>query len=181
MKNIKNILVLNFCLLGIGLIFLMSCEGPMGPPGLDGIDGQDGQDGIYIVGEVFEVQVNFNAQNNFSIFDEYGFDILPSDKILMYRLDGVDDVRDIWRILPQMVFHPNGIFNYTFDFTLRDYSVFLEGNFDLNILGPEWTNDQVFRVLIVPADFINARRANAFKKANVKPSRISNRLANAEG
>jgi hypothetical protein len=178
MKNKNNRLVLNYCLLGIGLISILSCEGPMGPPGLDGIDGQDG---VYIVGEVFEVQVNFNAQNNFRIFDEYGFDILPSDKILMYRLDGVDDVRDIWRILPQMVFHPNGIFNYTFDFTLRDYSVFLEANFDLNILGQEWTRDQVFRVLIVPADFINARmdfsdHERMLKWLGIDPSKIKRRI-----
>jgi hypothetical protein len=178
MKNKNNRLVLNYCLLGIGLISILSCEGPMGPPGLDGIDGQDG---VYIVGEVFEVQVNFNAQNNFRIFDEYGFDILPSDKILMYRLDGVDDVRDIWRILPQMVFHPNGIFNYTFDFTLRDYSVFLEANFDLNILGQEWTRDQVFRVLIVPADFINARmdfsdHERMLKWLEIDPSKIKRRI-----
>jgi hypothetical protein len=178
MKNKNNRLVLNYCLLGIGLISILSCEGPMGPPGLDGIDGQDG---VYIVGEVFEVQVNFNAQNNFRIFDEYGFDILPSDKILMYRLDGVDDVRDIWRILPQMVIHPNGIFNYTFDFTLRDYSVFLEGNFDLNILGQEWTRDQVFRVLIVPADFINARmdfsdHEGMLKWMGIDPSKIKRRI-----
>lgn len=139
----------------VGLFLILSCEGPVGPPGPPGADGLDAE---YIVGEVFEITGTFNAQGNFGIFDEFGFEILESDKVLVYRLDGVDGDLDIWRLLPQIVFVRDvGIFTYSFDFTQIDYSVFMEGDFDLTTLGPEWTNDQIFRVLIIPADFINAR------------------------
>lgn len=88
---------------------------------------------------------------------QYGFEIEPSDKVLIYHLDGVEDNRDIWRLLPRTVFHPNGIFNYAYDFSTVDFSIFLEGNFDLRTLEPVFVQDQFFRVLIIPADFINVR------------------------
>ena len=137
-------------MLVIGAITFQACEGPMGPPGLDG------QDAVNIVGEVFEVEADFNSQGNFGFVDPYGFDILESDKVLIYMLSGTDDEsRDIWRLLPQNYYVQQGIFTYNYDFTLTNYSVFLESNFDLNTLTPEYTDNQVFRVLIIPADRID--------------------------
>lgn len=138
----------------IAAVSFQACEGPMGPPG---IDGQDGQDGVNIVAEVFEVEADFTATGNFGFVDPYGFEILPSDKVLVYKLFGQDEERDVWRLLPQTIYLPQGIFSYNFDFTTLNYSVFLEGNFDLNTLAPEWTDGQIFRVVIVPADFIDSR------------------------
>lgn len=142
-------------LLVIAAIAIQSCEGPMGPPGLDG---QDGQDGDNIVGEVFEVEADFTSTGNFGFLDPFGFDIFDSDKVLIYMWTGVDgEDRDVWRLLPQTVYLPQGIFSYNYDFTTVNYSVFLEGNFDLNTLEPVWTDNQIFRVLIVPAARIDAR------------------------
>lgn len=141
-------------LLVVGTITFQACEGPMGPPGLDG---QDGEDGVNIVGEVFEVEADFTPEGNFGFVDPYGFDILESDKVLVYILFDVEEDRDVWRLLPQTIYLSQGIFSYNYDFTTVDYSVFLEGNFDLNTLGSEWTDNQVFRVLIVPADRIDTR------------------------
>ena len=138
----------------IGVLIMQACEGPMGPPGMDGQDGMDGQN---IVGEVFEVQADFTPEGNFGFVDPYGFDILDSDKVLVYMLFGEEEGRDVWRLLPQTIYVEQGIFSYNYDFTSTDYSVFMEGNFDLNQLGPEWTDGQIFRVLIVPADRIDTR------------------------
>jgi hypothetical protein len=138
----------------IVLLTVMSCEGPVGPPGPPG---SDGLDGIVILGEVFELEANFNAQGNFGVIGEYGFTIEASDKVLVYHLAEVDNNRDIWRLLPRTVFHPNGIFNYAYDFSQTDFSIFLEGNFDLTTLEPVFLQDQIFRVLIIPADFIDGR------------------------
>lgn len=134
--------------------FLLACEGPVGPPGPPGMDGLDG---VTILGEVFEVDATFNQQGEFSAFGDYGFEIFESDKVLMYRLEGVSDGMDVWRPLPRTVYHPNGIFSYSYDFTIEDFTIYLEGNFNLATLGSEWLQNQVFRVLIIPADFINAR------------------------
>lgn len=136
----------------IGALILNGCEGPMGPMGPPGMDGEDG---VYIVGEVFEDEGNFSQAGNFGFMYPYGFEILESDKVLVYALFGEEEGRDVWRLLPQTVYVPQGIFTYNYDFTTTNYSVFLEGNFDLNLLGPEWRENQVFRVLIVPADRID--------------------------
>lgn len=131
---------------------LVSCEGPVGPTG------PAGADGVNIVGEVFEIEGDFNQAGNFGVSGEYGFDILESDKVLIYRLAGLDqDNNDIWRLIPQVVFHSNGIFTYDYDFTFYDYAIFMNGDFDLNTLESGFTDSQIFRVLIVPADRIDVR------------------------
>lgn len=168
-KGIYKLGVLSFTLLTV-----MSCEGPVGPPGLPG---SDGLDGIVILGEVFELEANFNAQGNFGVLGQYGFEIEESDKVLIYHLDGVEDNRDIWRLLPRTVFHPNGIFNYAYDFSTVDFSIFLEGNFDLTTLEPAFLQEQFFRVLIIPADFIGGRidvsdHAAMLRMLNVDPADI---------
>ena len=33
---------------------------------------------------------------------------------------------------------------------------FLDGNFNLNTLGSEWTQNQIFRIAVVPAEFGDA-------------------------
>ena|GEM_PF-564469 len=154
MTNFKIMRVYKWSVLSIALLTAMSCEGPVGPPGLPG---NDGLDGIVILGEVFELEADFNAQGNFGVFGDFGFTIEESDKVLIYHLEGLDNERDIWRLLPRMVFHPNGIFNYAYDFSVVDYSIFLEGNFNLTTLEARFVENQVFRVLIIPANFIDAR------------------------
>ena len=34
-----------------------------------------------------------------------------------------------------------------------DVQIFLDANFDLTLLGSQFTNDQIFRIAIVPAEF----------------------------
>src|SRR5690554_6422795 len=150
-KHMKKILA---GLLVIAAVAIQSCEGPMGAPGLDGRDGQDGHN---FLGEVFEVEADFTSSGNFGFLDPFGFEIEESDKVLIYILSGSHQDKDLWRLLPQTVYLPQGIFSYNYDFTNVNYSVFLEGNFDLNTLEPIWTDNQIFRVLIVPADRIDTR------------------------
>ena len=144
--GVKSVLVF------VAAFVMWSCEGPAGP------EGPAGADGTNIVGEVFEVEGDFTQAGNFGISGEYGFDILESDKVLIYRLGGLDqDGNDIWRLMPQVVFHDNGIFTYDFDFTFYDYSIFMTGNFNLNSLESGYTDSQIFRVLILPADRIDLK------------------------
>ncbi len=138
------------------IVIMSSCEGPVGPPGPPGPDGLDGE---VIVGEVFEIIGTFSEETEFGIAGDYGFEIFDSDMVLIYHLDAVfeGDV-DLWRPLPRTEFIDGvGIFNYSFDFTFFDYSIFMRGNFNLNQLGSEWTDDQVFRIFILPGEFINGR------------------------
>ncbi|TXE10839.1 hypothetical protein ES711_02750 [Gelidibacter salicanalis] len=146
MKKIATLL----CVIALTFTACSGDQGPPGPPGLDGING-----GI-ITSSAFEIDVNFNAANNFSITENYGFDVKPSDVALVYILWETDNGTDIWRLLPQSVAFESGTLVYNFDFTQTDVRFFLDGTVDLNTLDAEWTQNQVFRVVVIPADNVDA-------------------------
>lgn len=149
-------------LIVIGTFVLQACEGPMGPPGLDGPDG-----GL-IVSSAFELEgIHFTSENDYGIGVEYGFEVLPSDVVLVYILWETDG-NEVWRLLPQNVFFPEGTLQYNYDFTEVDVRIFLEGTIDLESLDTIWSRDQVFRVVVVPADNVDARMDYSDYKAVTK-------------
>lgn len=153
-------------LLFVSALLLFSCEGEQGPPGLNGLDGIDG--GI-IVSNAFEIQVDFNQANNYEIVEPYGFDVYPFDVTLVYILWETSNGQDIWRLIPQSVEFPDGLLTYNFDFTQNDVRLFLDGTTNFSLLAPEWTDNQVFRVVVVPADNVDGldiSNLNAVMKAN---------------
>jgi len=141
----------------LALTFLFTaCEGPQGPPGFDGFDGFDGQDGGLIVSSAFEIVVDFNNENDFEFIEAYGFEVFPSDVTLVYILWDTLDGQDIWRLMPQNVYFDDGsVLTYNFDFTQEDVRFFLDGTADLPTLDDVWTQGQVFRVVVVPADNVD--------------------------
>lgn len=144
-----------------GLIVLLiagSCEGPTGPPGPPGFDGQDG---VNILGQVYDIQGSFAPSNDYSLFsvfseDAPGVEVFETDVVLVYILwDQIDDPTgpiDIWRLLPQTRLVEQGILQYNYDFTFEDVSIFLETDFDPGFLLPGDTDNQIFRIAILPAD-----------------------------
>ncbi len=147
-------------------IFLIinACEGPVGPEGPIGPRGLEGEPGVNIVGSVFEVITDLTAAGNYGVLlnyqDEFGLEVLPSDAVLVYVLweeitDSNGDPLPIWRLLPQTVFLNDGMFQYNYEHTDLDVDIFLYGPYDFATLPNVWTVDQVFRIVIVPADFIN--------------------------
>lgn len=149
---------------GIFLVFalavLASCIGEPGPPGRDGLDGQDGQDGESFLGSVFEIEGDFTPENDFSLYFEFPqtTTVYESDIVLVYILweqaeDDYGDLLDVWRLLPQTVVLDDGVLQYNYDFTFLDVLVFLEGTIDFNTLLDAETMDQVFRIVVLPADY----------------------------
>ncbi|WP_452219786.1 hypothetical protein [Lacinutrix salivirga] len=130
-------------------LFLMSCEGPQGPPGFDGFDGQDG---AIIASSAFEIVLDFNENNNFEFVEAYGFEVLPTDVTLVYVLWETANGQDIWRLTPQTVYFEDGNLVYNYDFTQTDVRFFLEGSTDFSLLDDSYTQNQLFRVVVVPAD-----------------------------
>ena len=152
-------------LLGIALAALtISCEGPAGPPGpagFDGLDGLEGQDGVNILGQALEIEGTFSFDNDYRIFFEFPqtVEVFESDIVLVYILwEQVDDPNggdpiDVWRLLPQTRILDQGLLQYNFDHTFLDVSIFLESDFDLGTLLPGDTDNQIFRIAVVPAEF----------------------------
>ena len=140
MKKITLLLVF------IGMITLQSCTVN---------EVQDNVDNDTI-SEVFEVTRSFNTGNNFSTFVDLGTPIYSSDMILVYHLYDVVGGEDVWRLMPQTYyFNDGGELDYNFDFTRNDVSIFLDANFPLIDLSSAWTQNQTFRIVIIPGYFSN--------------------------
>jgi len=168
MKNLFNLVFV------ISIIFLGSCtfngqdgvpgpQGPRGPSGQDGQDGEDGQPGQEAY--VFEyVDLTFSASNDYSQLLEFpsNFQMLESDKVLVYFLYDFleEDQLDVWRALPQTEFTNFGTLIYNYDFTIFDVNLFLDANFDLDLLAASYTDNWVARVVVVPGQFTNGRTAD---------------------
>ena len=139
-------------------VVTLSCEGPTGPPGPPGFDGQDG---VNILGQVYDIVGDFTPGNGYTLFSVFSEDapsveVFETDVVLVYILwEQVDDPTgpiDVWRLLPQTRLLDQGILQYNYDHTFLDVSIFLEADFNLGSLQPGDTNNQVFRIAILPAD-----------------------------
>jgi len=138
-------------LLSIISLLLVSCQGDPGPPGRDGVDGLDG---INILGQIFEAQIDFNANNNFEVLVDIPtqIEVFDTDVVMAYILIGTNNGIDIWEPLPQTLFFDDGILLYGYNFTFEDILFFLDGTVFFDNLPPEITQGVIFRVAILPAD-----------------------------
>lgn len=109
------------------------------------------------ISEVFEYSnVDFNFANGYNVFLDYPHTIYASDMVLIYHLYDVVNGEDIWRLMPQTYYLGGAdALDYNFDFTRYDANIFLDANFDLNTLSAAWTQNQVFRVVVIPGNFGN--------------------------
>lgn len=82
----------------LGILIFQACEGPPGPPGLPGVDG------VNIVSEVFEVELDFTAENDFQEVFKFDPAIIESDVVLVFIEWEREGSTPIWRALPQTVF-----------------------------------------------------------------------------
>ncbi|HQV36277.1 MAG TPA: hypothetical protein PLC36_08170 [Flavobacterium sp.] len=138
MKKITLILVF------IGMIALQGCTIEENP---DYVDNDT-------ISEVFEVTRSFSPQNEFSSLITLNPQIYASDVVLVYLLWDVQNGTPIWRLMPQTVQLDEGDLQYNYDFTQFDVNLFLSSaDFPLTILGPQWTQNQTFRIVIVPGYF----------------------------
>lgn len=135
-------------LLIILAILFISCEGPVGPPG---------EPGDYLIGQTYEIDnVNFTVQNEYTTRFTFPKNIEESDVVLVYRLEDVDQGLDVWEPLPTstIYFDPTGFLQYRFNFTSGDVDIIVESD-DHAALAADFTLDQIFRIVVVPADFAN--------------------------
>ncbi len=112
------------------------------------------------ISEVIEITTSFSQANNFSRLVTINPPIFPSDMILVYHLYGVENGADVWRLMPQTYyFDLGGELDYNFDFTSFDVNIFMDANFNMNTLSPAWTQNQTFRIVIIPG-FFSGKQSN---------------------
>ncbi|THD68001.1 hypothetical protein E7Z59_10160 [Robertkochia marina] len=149
-------------ILSVTCLLLISCEGDPGPPGPPGQDGLDGLDGL--IGTVFEYDVTFTNLNDDVPFETYEFpasvEVFNTDVVLAYLLVDVVDGTDVWEPLPRTLYFNDGILSYSFNHTLYDIQFFLDGTVDFPSLLPEFTDNLIMRVAILPAESAEAIDVN---------------------
>lgn len=139
-------------------LFIISCEGPEGLEGLPGRDGQNGIDGPSFEAAAFEIDIDMVLNTDLNRYEFAGepypsdITLIADDVVLMYRLEEVNNGLDVWRQLPQPFFSDEGLLYYNFDFTLNDYGIFVEPEFDAAIIPTDLVLGQVFRIVIIPAN-----------------------------
>lgn len=133
----------------IGMITLNSCTINDTPQQIQQINNT-------FVSEVFEVTTSFGPNNNFTRLVTFNPPIFNSDVVLVYHLFDVVNGTDVWRLMPQTYYFNNGIeLDYNYDFTRFDVNIFLDSNDNLNNFSSAWTQNQTFRIVVVPGDFSN--------------------------
>jgi len=152
-------------------LFIVSCEGDPGPPGFDGLDGRDGVDGQDgIQAQIFEVDgVNFSyldADNLYEAIltfsDFTGFEVQANDAVLVYQYDRSvsfenGGTEDVWNLIPQTFFTDQGTIQFTSGHTTKDVEILISGDFDLANLDTGFTDDQIFRIAILPGVAASAK------------------------
>jgi hypothetical protein len=141
--------------ISVFILLLTSCTGEQGPRGFPGINADE-----YAALSFEAPPVNFQFFNDTGLqeaFVNLPFDILDSDVVLVYRLDEVVTIdgfeTDAWSPLPQNFFLGNNdIIQYVFNHTFADVKLIIDGNFNLATLGTGFTQNQIFRIIILPAD-----------------------------
>jgi hypothetical protein len=114
------------------------------------------------ISEVYEVSnVNFTAANDYNPLIPLNPAIFSSDMVLLYRLSGVDNGEDVWKLTPETYFFSDGTLNfgYNYNFTRNDVSVYLDGN-SLATVPNEFRLNQVFRIVIIPGFVTTGKSVN---------------------
>ena len=163
MKTISRLFLL------LSIIIFSACEGdqgPMGPPGEDGDD---------IVGTVSEVTGTFSASNNYLLHFTFSNNLVDGDVVMIYILWEQTDGLDVWRALPQTVMVEQGILQYNFDYTIGDVQIYLNTDFDRSLLSSADTDNQIFRIAVIPADLVTQNKSLDIKdySAVVKAMNVS--------
>lgn len=126
---------------------------------------------------VFDVgNVNFTPDNSsvssYAYFGNLPTYFLSSDALLIYRRTGNSGSNAVWQLLPTTDFLAQGELNYYFDYTVNDYKITADADFDLSIQNTafknQYLNGQTFRVLLIPASFkttVDLKDYNAVIKA----------------
>jgi len=148
-------------LITVFTLLFTACEGDPGPQGPPGFNGQDGLDGVNFVGQSFERTINFTSTNDYIVDIEIPLDIelLETDMVLVYRFLGQIDGFDVWKPLPETVYTDDGgEFQYNFEHNYDFVTIYLNApaTFDFNSLLDEDRLDQIFRIVVLPVDFVNS-------------------------
>ena len=163
--------LLQFIMLFFAIALVQACEGPegdvgpQGETGPQGATGAQGPAGASGTAQVFELGWNFTAEDDYQLFagyddiaDFYGIDLQvgEDDIVLGYMniytaADTANNPIPFWSPLPQTFYPNNNPVTYNFAFTNVALLLTMEADSSvLSTLGPEYTDNQLFRFVVIP-------------------------------
>jgi hypothetical protein len=115
------------------------------------------------ISTVYETNTVSFLPSGYSIKYIFPNAIYSSDMVLVYRLTGTVNGKDLWEFLPETHYFADGTrdFSYNFDFTQNDVQIYLEGN-NLSTLDPAFRLNQIFRIVVVPASFASSLKTTNY-------------------
>ncbi|TPN88977.1 hypothetical protein [Aquimarina algicola] len=159
-----------FTLLLVLAAISISCEGDQGPPGPEGIPGLDGapgeDGGLLLAANFITDPIDFVSTNGLDAAIDFpipdNINVEEGDVPFVFILDPIASQAngaDVWEPLPRVFSLAGAGFtqyrnNFIFDQAtgIFDIEIILEAD-DFTQLGIEFTDDQVFRVIITPGEF----------------------------
>ena len=159
----------------LALLFTQACKGPegeqgppgpAGPAGTPGATGPQGPAGTSAKATTYDISGwTFTAEDDWQLglsFAAQEMTVGAHDAVLVYRFynayeDDQGEVVPVWEPLPATYFRQGGIFQYGFLNTTREIVLFITGQLDLSTLEADYTTDQIFRIVVIPADPANGR------------------------
>ncbi|WP_175620753.1 hypothetical protein [Chryseobacterium schmidteae] len=139
--------IIPFLMLAFVSIFTVSCD--------NNDDDVQYVDNDTVAG-VIEITRNFQYNSSTQqYFINQSISMGVSDMALVYRLKDMSGTNDVWEQIPKTVYFNNGNeIDYDFDFTKNDVQIYIGANYDLTTT-TQFLNNQTFRIVLVPADFLN--------------------------
>ncbi|MGC4129061.1 MAG: hypothetical protein QM564_05745 [Bergeyella sp.] len=113
------------------------------------------------IAQVIDIRENFvndsgaNQDYLYGILKTFTQPLYNTDVVLIYRQDTSSGTA-VWKILPKTYyFSGGGALDYHFDFTVNDVQIYADANFNMTAESTafknQYLNNQVFRVVLVPA------------------------------
>lgn len=142
--------ILGFTLLiAILNLFIISCSN----------DDNNSNNNLYTdtdtIPEVYEINVtSFTEVNPSSYIFRAPFTLSNSEHLLIYRQTNVTTSGNpVWELLPSTYADNYGTVSYNYDFSMEDFTIYVDGYKNIANLNPEYITNQWFRIVVLPGFF----------------------------
>ncbi|NAW51765.1 hypothetical protein GNY06_10410 [Elizabethkingia argentiflava] len=133
---------------------------------------QNDQDTVALV---TEINVTFRKQNYYAQYEDFKHNINKADNVLIYRLDGIANGKNVWHFIPRTYYVSNADntaqkeIDFNYDFSISGVTFTIGGTF--NKINPEnyvvpYLNNQRFRAVIIPGNMA-AKTSKSYNKGGL--------------
>ncbi|MGM5631519.1 hypothetical protein O2K51_11515 [Apibacter raozihei] len=158
----------------------VSCSNDDNPQPVNTVDKDTIAEVHELVNPVFTANSIYSYQYRLNFRLDY-----DSDQLLIYRqVDTTTSGSPVWVLLPSSFTNDSGTITHSFDFSKEDFTIYMDANYDIKTLTPNFLTNQVFRIVIIPGFFPSTKSttpavdyndyASVIKYYNIDESKMKN-------